>query len=407
MKNMIIGQSGGPTAAINSSLAGAYSAAKKIGVDKIFGMCGGVKGLLCEKYVDLDEYLTDEKSIDILKQTPSSALGSCRYKLPYYTDDIEVYEKLFGIFKRLEIAYFIYIGGNDSMDTILKLSQYAKEVGSDIKFVGVPKTVDNDLPVTDHTPGFGSAAKYVATSVKEIIRDSSVYDMKSVTIVEIMGRNAGWLTASSALAKGDDCCGVDLIYLPEKSFDIFDFENKVKSLLEKKNTVVVAVSEALRDKNGEYISTGGSVHAQLDSFGHKIMSGTGGFLANYIGGKLGVKARGIEINTLQRCAAHFASKTDIDEAYLLGYASAEAAVKGETAAMSVIVRTSDTPYKCEIKTEAIENIANFEKTIPDEWIINDGTYVSEDYIRYCRPLINGEVTPIIENGLPVHMVIGK
>ena len=215
MKNVIIGQSGGPTAAINATLAGAYSEAVAQGADKVYGMIGGIQGLLNGRYADLSQYILSERELEILKQTPSSALGSCRYKLPNYDEEPQVYEKLFEILDKLEIFCLVYIGGNDSMDTIAKLSDYAKKIGSEVKFMGSPKTVDNDLAVTDHTPGFGSAAKYIAASIKEIICDSSVYDLKSVTVVEIMGRNAGWLTAAAALAKGEDCCGVDMIYLPE------------------------------------------------------------------------------------------------------------------------------------------------------------------------------------------------
>ena len=407
MKNMIIGQSGGPTGVINSSLAGAYCEGKKRGADKIYGMLGGIEGLLEGKLVDLDDYLKTDEDIKILRQTPSAALGSCRYKLPDIESGEEIYKKLFSVLKRFEISYFVYIGGNDSMDTILKLSDYAYKIGSGICFMGSPKTVDNDLPVTDHTPGYGSAAKYVATSVKEIIRDSSVYNLKSVTVVEIMGRNAGWLTASSVLCKGEDCCGPDLVYLPETPFDIDKFENDVKTVLQKKNTAVVAVSEALRDENGNYINMTGSVYSPLDAFGHKIMSGTSGFLANYIGQKLNVKSRGIEINTLQRSAAHFASKTDCDEAFLSGAESAKAAICGKTGEMSVILRISDEPYKIKIRTAPINEIANIEKTIPKNWITKDGTYLSDDFIAYARPLIEGEKKIITKNGLPVHMTFAN
>lgn len=403
--NMVVGQSGGPTAAINASLAGVYHRAKELGVQKVYGMVGGVLGLINGKYVDLDEHLAGEEKIEILKQTPSAALGSCRYKLPVVLEDEETYIKLFEVLKSLDVAYFIYIGGNDSMDTIAKLSAYAEKINSDIRFMGVPKTVDNDLAVTDHTPGFGSAAKYVATSVKEVICDSSVYDMKSITVIEIMGRNAGWLTASAALAKGEDCCGVDLIYLPECGFDLDKCASKVEKLLEEKNTVVIAVSEALRDSDGNYICEEGSVHAGLDSFGHKIMSGTGQFLARYLGQKIGVKARGIELNTLQRSASHFASKQDIEESFALGGASAEAAVAGKTGEMSVIKRLSDEPYEYKIETADIFEIANIEKTVPKEWICDDGSYVTEDVVRYCRPLIQGELETVTRNGLPLHLKI--
>lgn len=400
--NMIIGQSGGPTAVINASLAGAYSAAKEAGVKKIYGMTGGVMGLMEGRYIDLNDFIKTDEDVKILCQTPSAALGSCRYKLPEI-DEKEVYEKLFKVFKELEIGYFIYIGGNDSMDTIAKLSAYGKSVGSEIRFMGVPKTVDNDLPITDHTPGFASAAKYIVTSVKEIICDSSVYDIKSITVIEIMGRNAGWLTASSALAKGDDCCGVDMIYLPEYSFDIEECTKRVAELLETKNTVVIAVSEALRDENGEYIAKSGSVHAGLDAFGHKIMSGTGQFLAQYLGKTLGVKARGIEINTLQRCASHCASAQDVKEAFESGGAAAKAAVEGKSGKMAIITRVADTPYEYVIDTADIDKIANVEKKIPLDWIDRDNCCVKQEFIDYCRPLIQGEVKTIMKDGLPVHM----
>lgn len=403
MKNVIVGQSGGPTAAINATLAGVFDQAKKLSADKVYGMLGGVAGLLEEKYIDMSDFLKTEKDMSILMQTPSAALGSCRYKLPKYEDDPSVYEKLFEVFKKLDIYAFIYIGGNDSMDTIAKLSEYGKSIDSPIRFMGAPKTVDNDLAITNHTPGFGSAAKYIAASVKEVICDSEVYDIKSITVIEIMGRNAGWLAASSALSKGEDCGGPDLIYLPECAFDIEKCTETVKGLLEKKNTVVIAVSEALRDSEGEYISTSGSVHAELDAFGHKIMSGTGQFLARHLGKTLGVKARGIEINTLQRSASHFASKQDIEESFAAGAAATAAAFEGKTAEMAIIKRVSDKPYEYVTETADIKKIANVEKTIPLEWIKNNGTAVGEEFESYCRPLIMGEPELIVENGLPVHM----
>ncbi len=403
MGNIIIGQTGGPTAAINSSLAGAFCEGRKYENTKVYGMIGGVAGLIEGKYVDLDNYLKSNEDVNILKQTPSSALGSCRYKLP--KDDDSVYEIIFSRLMELDIECFVYIGGNDSMDTISKLSDYAEKVESDIKFIGVPKTVDNDLASTDHTPGYGSAAKYIATTVKEVICDSSVYDIKSITVIEIMGRNAGWLAAASALAKGDDCVGVDMIYLPERPFNLEKCADKTKKLLEEKNTVVIAVSEALRDENGQYITTEGSVHAGLDAFGHKIMSGTGQFLAQYLGKTLGVKARGIELNTPQRAAAHIQSKQDIDEAFKMGETAVRAAKNGKTAQMAVIIREADEPYSYKTDTADIKGIANVEKVIPQEWIINDGTYVSEEFIKYARPLIEGQADLVTKNGLPVHLKI--
>lgn len=405
MGNIIIGQSGGPTAAINATLAGAYCEGKRYADTKVYGMLGGVMGLIDGKYTELESRLKTDEDINILKQTPSSALGSCRYKLPNCSENAEVYEKIFDVLNKLDIECFIYIGGNDSMDTIAKLSEYAEKIGSKIRFVGAPKTVDNDLAVTDHTPGYGSAAKYIATVVKEVVCDSSVYDIKSITVIEIMGRNAGWLTAAASMAKGKDCRGVDMIYLPEKSFDLEKCRQKTEELLSKQNTVIIAVSEALRDKTGEYITEGGSVHAGEDAFGHKIMSGTGQFLAQYLGKSLGVKARGIELNTPQRCAAHILSETDIEESFMLGAKAVESAKQGKSGVMSIIVRESNNPYKTRVETADIKMIANLEKTIPDEWITDDGTNVSEKFTEYCRPLIEGEVNCVTENGLPVHMVL--
>ena len=407
MKNIIVGQSGGPTSAINASLAGVYAEAKKYDNVKVYGMITGIQGLIEGKYVDLDDYIKSEDDIRILKQTPSSALGSCRYKLPKQEDDINVYEKIFDELKKLDVECFVYIGGNDSMDTVKKLSKYARDINSDIRFVGVPKTIDNDLPVTDYTPGFGSAAKYISTLTKEIICDSYVYDLKSVTVIEIMGRNAGWLTASAALAKDDDCVGVDMIYLPEMSFDIEACKEKTKELLKEKNTVVIAVSEALRNAEGNYITEDGSVHAGLDAFGHKIMSGTGQFLAQYLGKSLNVKSRGIELNTPQRCAAHIASRQDLEESFDCGSKAVEAAKSGESGKMMVIVRDETQEYSYHIEAASIEGIANFEKKVPLDWIINDGSYVSDEFIKYCRPLICGDVHIVKKNGLPVHFRIDK
>ena len=301
--NVIVGQSGGPTSVINSSLAGVFKTAKDRGANKIYGMCNGIKGLLDEKYVDLTDKLNSTMAIDLLKRTPSSALGSCRFKLPDVGKDKETYEKIFKILDKLEIKYFFYIGGNDSMDTIDKLSKYAATIKSDIRFMGVPKTIDNDLAITDHTPGYGSAAKFIAATMKEIIRDGHVYDYPTISIVEIMGRNAGWLTAAAALAKSDDCEGVDLIYLPEKVFDIDHFLNKIKELSNSGKSIVVAVSEGIRVADGRFVFELADHVEFVDAFGHKQMSGTAKFLANKITAELGTKARAIELSTLQRCAA--------------------------------------------------------------------------------------------------------
>ncbi|MBQ4145579.1 MAG: 6-phosphofructokinase [Clostridia bacterium] len=403
-RNVIVGQSGGPTAVINSSLAGVFEGAKNEGISKIYGMVNGIEGLLKGSYIDMDDYLKEENDIELLKRTPGAFLGSCRYKLPDMDKGKNVYEKLFGILEKLEIGYFIYIGGNDSMDTILKLSTYADMINSDIKFMGVPKTVDNDLAETDHTPGFGSAAKFVAAELKEIIRDSSVYDMESVTIVEIMGRNAGWLTASSILAKGKDCNGPDMIYLPECAFDKEKFLEKINELRKVQKTIVVAVSESLHDKDGNFLCEEGAEISAADAFGHKILSGTATYLADLVSHRLGIKARGIVFNTPQRCGTHIASKCDITEAYTAGAEAVRAALEGHTGEMVIFRRVSDEPYKVMTETYDIHKVANEEKTVPEKWIINDGTYISDEFIKYCRPLIMGEIEPFMEDGLPRHMV---
>ena len=404
--NVIVGQSGGPTAAINSSLAGVYSAAAAKGV-KVYGMVNGIEGLLKGKYTDLSTQLKNENDIELLKRTPSSFLGSCRYKLPEYTKDEAPYIKLFETFKELDIKYVTYIGGNDSMDTIMKLSAYAESINSDIRFMGVPKTIDNDLSGTDHTPGFGSAAKYVAATMKEVICDCNVYDMEAVTIVEVMGRNAGWLTASAALAKDGDCVGPDLIYLPEHDFDTEDFLRRVKELAETKKTVVVAVSESLKTKGGGYLCEENLKDAKEDAFGHKIFTGSALYLADLVKDKLGIKSRGIVLNTVQRCAAHISSLCDINEAFGAGETAINLAEEGHTGEMVIFSRKSDAPYEMEYATYDVSKVANEVRTVPDEWIINDGTYVSEEFINYCRPLIMGELMPVIENGLPKHITLKK
>ncbi|WP_294431779.1 6-phosphofructokinase [uncultured Treponema sp.] len=401
--NVIVGQSGGPTAVINSSLAGVFKTAKDRGAKKIYGMLNGIKGLLDEKYIDLTEKLDSTMAIDLLKRTPSSALGSCRFKLPDVEKDPETYKKIFEVLNKLEIKYFFYIGGNDSMDTIQKLCAYGKSVNSDISFMGVPKTIDNDLAITDHTPGFGSAAKFIASTMKEIIRDGHVYDYPTISIVEIMGRNAGWLTASAALAKSDDCEGVDLIYLPEKVFDVDHFLNKIKELSKTGKSIVVAVSEGVKVADGRFVFELAAEHVEfVDAFGHKQMSGTATFLANKVTAELGTKARAIELSTLQRCAAHMASRTDITEAYNVGGAAVKAAFEGESGKVVVIKRVSDDPYMAITETADVEKIANIEKKIPLEWITDDD-YVTQDLIHYIHPLIQAELSPIMVDGLPRHL----
>lgn len=402
--NVIVGQSGGPTAVINSSLLGVFKASKDNGAGKVYGMLHGIEGLLKRQYVDLSEHIRSELEVELLKRTPSSFLGSCRYKLPEPDVDTEVYEKLFDILKELDIKHFFYIGGNDSMDTIKKLSHYGKEIGSDITFIGVPKTIDNDLAVTDHTPGYGSAAKYIASVMKEIIRDSKIYDLDSVTIVEIMGRNAGWLTAASVLSKGEDCPGPDLIYLPEAAFDYNEFISKIESIKKEQKSVVIAVSEGIKTKDGLYVCESDKPGYE-DSFGHNILGGTALKLADFVGTELGIKARGIELSTLQRCASHIVSRTDITEAYMAGGDAVKIAMKGETGKMIIFNRISNDPYHIATAAYDVNMIANKEKLVPNEWIINDGTYVSKDFVSYAAPLIIGELVPFMVEGLPRHLYI--
>ncbi|MDF2473769.1 MAG: 6-phosphofructokinase [Anaerocolumna sp.] len=405
--NVIVGQSGGPTAVINSSLAGVYETAKKKGAVKVFGMVNGIQGLLEENYVDLEEQFTSNLDIELLKRTPSSFLGSCRYKLPNPWDKAEVYEKLFEILNKLEVEYFFYIGGNDSMDTIKKLSEYAASIHSSIRFMGVPKTIDNDLEGTDHTPGFGSAAKFIGAVMKETIVDSLVYDLKSVTIVEIMGRNAGWLTGAAALSKTKECAGPDFIYLPEVPFSIDDFNSKVIELQKKKKSIVVAVSEGICLKDGQLVCELSDRVEYQDQFGHCMLSGAAKYLANQLSAKYGIKTRSIELNTLQRSASHLTSLVDITEAYNAGGAAVNAAILGETGKMVILKRASLAPYVCVTDTYDIQKIANLEKKVPRKWINEEGTYVTEEFMDYIKPLIQGELVPFMADGIPMHITMKR
>jgi len=405
--NVIVGQSGGPTSVINSSLVGVFKTAKDRGAGKVYGMLHGVKGLLDRQYVDLSEHIKSDLDIDLLKRTPSSFLGSCRYKLPEIKDGKEVYDKIFEILEELNIEAFFYIGGNDSMDTIKKLSDYAIIISSDIKFMGVPKTIDNDLACTDHTPGYGSAAKYIAAITKEIIRDGLVYDYPVISIIEVMGRNAGWLTAATALAAGEDCEGVDLIYLPEVAFDIDKFMDKVKELSKNGRSVVIAVSEGIKTADGKYVFELADHVEFVDAFGHKQLQGTAKFLSDKVSAEMGVKTRAIELSSLQRCAAHMTSRVDITEAFQVGGAAVKAAFEGDTGKVVVLDRVSEDPYICTTSTQDVHKIANIEKKVPLEWIIKDGTYVSEELVHYIRPLIQAELSPMMVDGLPRHLRLMK
>ena len=410
MKNLIVGQSGGPTSVINGSLAGIYYEAKKIGFNKVYGMVNGIEGLLNESIIDLDDYFLDKNNLELLKRTPSSFLETCRFKLGKYQDNEELYEKIFDILDRHSIDSMIYIGGNDSMDTVESLSDYAALNGKRQNFIGVPKTIDNDLPITDHCPGFGSACKYIATTLREVVQDNNCYGntKPTIAIVEIMGRHAGWLTSASALARDESCAGVDAIYLPEIPFNTDSFIEEVKELLKKKPSIVIAVSEGIKTEDGKYVCELTDGNLFVDSFGHKQLSGCADYLSRLIKEKIGVKTRPIILSTLQRAAAHLASKTDLDEAYKCGMKGADLAYKGESGKMVYIKRVSNNPYKVSFEVfDDIHKIANIEKKIPLEWIDVDNNYVKEELIDYIRPLIQGEVKQIYKDGIPQHIILKK
>ena len=403
--NVLVGQSGGPTAVINASLAGVYESAKAFGAAHVYGMQYGIEGLLEGRIVDLDDHFADKMQIELLKRTPSSFLGSCRYKLPDPDVDDRPFRQLFALFERHAIGAVFYIGGNDSMDTIAKLARYGAAANSPVRFIGVPKTIDNDLTLTDHTPGYGSAAKYVATILKEVICDSSVYNIRSVTVAEIMGRNAGWLTAAAALAKAEDCEGVDMICLPEIPFNVDHFVEKVERMQAKKPSIVIAVSEGVKLEDGRYVcELADDVHA-VDAFGHKALTGTARFLANTVARRLDTKTRCIELSTLQRCAGHLTSRTDITEAYQVGGAAVKAAFEGHTGEMVALKRISNAPYQCTTELHPISEVANLEKKVPLEWINADHTGMMPAFLSYAQPLIQAELTPIYVEGLPHHIYL--
>ncbi len=401
MKNMIVGQSGGPTAVINGSLYGVVSEGFKHpeSIEHVYGMINGIEGFLSNQIMDMHPLLKNG-DLELIRTTPGSYLGSCRYKLPEDLND-PVYPELFQKFEDYNIGYFFYIGGNDSMDTVSKLSRYAAKIQSPIRVIGVPKTIDNDLVETDHTPGFGSAAKFVATTVREIAIDASVYDnKKSVTIVEIMGRHAGWLTAASALARKFEGDNPVLIYLPEVAFNQEDFLEKVKKALETTPNLVVCVSEGINDGNGTFICEFAS-DVGVDTFGHKMLTGSGKYLENLIKEKLGVKVRSVELNVSQRCSSSCLSKTDLDEADHSGAFAVNAALNGETGKMISFVRTNTSPYELSFSTADVNIICNQEKAVPFSWITKDGSDVTDEFIRYAAPLIQGSVDVPTENGLPL------
>ncbi len=399
-RNVIVGQSGGPTAVINGSLYGVVSEGLKQtdSIGRVYGMINGIEGFLNDRYMDMGE-LAKNNELEFVRTTPGAYLGSCRYKLPEDLND-PVYPQLFKKFQEKEIGYFFYIGGNDSMDTVSKLSRYAAGIESDIRFIGVPKTIDNDLVETDHTPGFGSAAKYVATTVREIVADASVYDnKKSVTIVEIMGRHAGWLTAASVLARKFEGDNPVLIYLPEVAFDPDAFIEKVKENLETTPNLVVCISEGINDGKGTFICEYAS-DVGVDNFGHKMLTGSGKYLENLVKEKLGVKVRSIELNVCQRCSSSHLSRVDLDESVNAGIYGIHAALAGETGKMITFIRNRDIPYELSYGTADVNIICNEEKPVPSEWIINDNSDISNEFITYAAPLIQGSVDLPFRNGLP-------
>lgn len=399
-RTILVGQSGGPTAAINASLAGVIAKARDEGAH-VLGMRYGIEGLFSRRIVDLDKTVPDRRALEELKLTPASYLGSCRYKLPDPEADPAPFRELFSLFGEIGADAVLYIGGNDSMDTIAKLSAYGAAQESPIRFVGVPKTIDNDLMATDHTPGYGSAAKFIATAVGEIARDSSVYDLKSVTVVEIMGRNAGWLAAASALADSPELPCPDLVLLPEVPLTFDRIRDRTSELLKQKNSVIICASEGIRDPSGKLLCESGSGQIAKDAFGHEVaLSGTCRYLASELKRALGVKTRGIELSTLQRAATHCASATDLAEAFALGAAGVEAASAGKTGIMCTIERLGSLPYRTKIGTVAIADVANAERVIPKSMISADGMQVTEAFRRYAAPLIEGEVHPLSVAGVP-------
>ena len=397
MNNCIVAQSGGPTAAINASLAGVVSGAKENGFDTVYGAYHGIQGFMNDEVVSLDDIDTK-----LLRNTPSMYLGSCRFMLPDANEDPDTYKVIFSQFVKYDIKAFFYIGGNDSMDTVAKLSKYAAENSIDIKCVGIPKTIDNDLNVTDHTPGYGSAAKFIATTLLEVSHDTAIYPINSVTIVEIMGRDAGWLTGAAALARNEYSAVPHLIYLPEAAINYDEFIEDVKKAIDKYHNVVIAISEGIKDATGHYITAG---MASEDRFGHSQLSGAGRTLEYLIKDKIDVKVRSVEINIPQRTAGHLTSYTDIDEAFDEGKYATEVAMSGETGVMITINRISDFPYATTLGTTDVNDVAGLVKHVPREWINERGNDVTDEFVTYAKPLIQGEVDLEFEDGLPKYFNI--
>ncbi len=407
--NAVVGQSGGPTAAINATLAGVIRGAFEAEcIETVYGMRNGIEGFMEKRLVELNSIFEDEEQLAILEQTPAAALGSCRKKLPDpdsgRAEDEEFYKRLFAVIEEFDIKYFFYIGGNDSMDTVAKMSRYAEKSGVDIRIMGVPKTIDNDLALTDHTPGFGSAAKYIATTVGEIIRDCSVYTVKAVTIIEIMGRDAGWLTASSAIGRAVNGVAPDYVYLPERRFDMESFFADIEKAFEKHPNIVVAVSEGLQFADGTYVGEG-TQSGSTDVFGHKYLAGTGKALEIALRNRFGCKVRSVELNLPQRCAGHLLSRTDIAESRDIGREAVRAAVSGVSGEVMVFVRREGEEYTCDIEHRSVRGIANATRYVPDEFICADNNNVTDGCARYLLPLIKGELDVRFDMGLPKHIIL--
>ena len=400
----ILGQSGGPTSVINASAAGVFlEALKHEEITNVYGAKHGIKGILEEEFFDISK--EDLKELELLKTTPSSSIGSVRYKLKDLTKDPSDYFRLLEVFKKYNIRYFFYNGGNDSMDTANKISKFFQEHDYECRVMGVPKTIDNDLYGTDHTPGFGSAAKYVATTLMELYHDARVYDTPMCTIVEIMGRNAGWLTAASQLAieKGQ---GPDLVYLPEKVFDYDEFLEDVGNVLKENGKAIVAISEGLQDKDGKYIPEHFS-DLSTDSFGHAQLGGAATILADEVAKKYGVKVRGIEFSLIQRSAQHLASEVDVNEAFEAGSEAVRQALLGKTDFMVGFKHVSTNPYKIEYILIPLEKVANTEKKVPLEWIKPHGKGLTKEFVEYALPLIQGDKKAPLEDGLPRFAKLNK
>ncbi len=393
----VFGQSGGPTAVINASAYGVIKAALEAPeITNVYGASHGITGILGDALYDLGQ--EDAYELELLLNTPSSELGSCRYKIADPNKDDKDYKRILEIFKKYNVRYFFYNGGNDSMDTCNKVSQYLSKSGYECRVIGIPKTIDNDLVGTDHCPGFGSAAKYIATSVAEVCKDTYVYDVGTITVVEIMGRHAGWLAASSALA-AISCAPPDLIYLPEVDFDIEQFITDVSRIYAEKNKCLIAVSEGIHYADGTFVSEAKT--SATDGFGHAQLGGLAATLSGLIKHHTGSKVRGIELSLLQRCGAHLASQTDIDEAFSAGKYAVECAIAGETGKMVAFERDcSSGAYACKLTLQPLTVVANAEKKVPREWINEEGNNVTSDFFDYALPLIQGENKRILDNGLP-------